>query len=108
MVGAEKAVHLVEESLVLPDPQRMIDAVQFDVTYVREMLGQVPAIGRGNQEIVTPVQYQARCMHSRAQAPYLDGGRHADYGIGRRRAGAVALEARDVGHLAFIASRGGE
>jgi hypothetical protein len=108
MVGAEEAVHLVEESLVLPDPQRMIDAVQLDVAHVREMLGQVPAIGRGDQEIITPVHYQARCVHGRAQAPYLDRGRHPDDGIGCRRAGAVALEARDVGHLAFGACRGGE
>jgi hypothetical protein len=55
VVGTEEAVHLVEESLVITDPERMIDAFQLDVAHVREMLCQVPAIGRGNQGIVTPV-----------------------------------------------------
>ena len=48
----------------------MIDAFQFDVAHVREMLCQVPAIGRGNEEIVTPVHDQARGVHGRTQAPW--------------------------------------
>jgi hypothetical protein len=69
VVGTEEAVHLVKESLVITDPERMIDAFQFDVAHVREMLCQVPAISRGNEEIVTPVHNQARGVHGRTQAP---------------------------------------
>jgi hypothetical protein len=86
----------------------MIGAFQLDVAHVREMLGQVPAVGRGNEDILTPVHDQARGVHGRAQAPYVDGGGHADDGVGRRRAGAVALKAREVGPLAFCACRGGK
>src|ERR1700761_2603306 len=101
MVGTEEAVHLVKESLVIAYPDRMIDAFQLDVARVREMLCQVPAIGRGNEDIVTPVHHQARGVHRRTQAPYVYGGRPADNGGGARRPGAVPLETPDVGHLAF-------
>jgi len=67
MVRAEEAVHLVKESLVLPDPQRMIDALQLHVARLPKMLGQVPAVGRGDQQVVAPVHHQARGVHGRAQ-----------------------------------------
>lgn len=107
MIGAEEALNLIKESLIVADPGRMIDALQLDVPHVGQVLRQVPAVCRRNQNIVTPVQYKARGVHRRTQAPHLDGGRHADDGIGGRRAGAVALEARYGGLPALGACRGG-
>jgi hypothetical protein len=48
MVRAEEAVDLGKESLVIPDPYGMIDALQLYVARVGEMLGQVPAVGWGD------------------------------------------------------------
>ena len=103
MLAAEEVLNFGKESLVVADLGRMIGAFQLDVACVRQVLRQIQALGWGDQGVIAPVQYQAGGAHGRAQAPHLDSGRHPHDDVGRRWAGAVALEAGYVDPVTLVA-----